>query len=225
MWPRMTRSPKASVVVLAALLLNCCCIGVVAAQGVFGSIFGSPASWFDQKAEFREPKAFGTDITQMPGQRVTAAAKIKGKWFSRQALRNVELEGVRVPQLLTSLLLDLQADGSYTLDYEASWGGAGNAADSLYATLQAHEKGRLRVSGSVLLLETATTEMTREVKGVRTQQSTDNTRRAYVVRLDKSYLNIAGPCADYQAEEVCKRSRSVWFSLLQLQATQALPKR
>jgi hypothetical protein len=211
-------------IALVSVVLNAASSNVASAQGVFGSIFGSPASWFDPKTEFPEPKAFGTQLTQLPGQRVTAAPKIKGKWLQRQVKRNVELDHVRVPQLLTSLLLDLQADGSYTLDYQAYWGGAGNTEDSRHATLDAHEVGRFSVSGSVLLLEAAAVEVTQEGKLGRSQQHSDNERHAYLIRLDKSYLNIAGPCARYQAEDVCKRNRSVWFSLLQLQAAQ-LPKR
>jgi hypothetical protein len=200
------------------------CFHTAAAQGVFGSIFPSPASWFDSGIQFPEAKPFGNDSPQLPGQRITQMGKLKGKWFHRQLRRNVELDQVRVPQLYTSMLIDLQADGSYTVDYEAIWGGASGAANSRYASLVAHEKGRFALSGSIVLFEATAVDVTRTNKNGEQRQTIDAERRAYLARLDRNYLNIAGNCAPYQAEDICKRFRSVWFSLPQLQATQGLPK-
>jgi hypothetical protein len=202
----------------AALSISC---SLTAAQSVLGpllpsgGLFNSPAG-----VEAPEAKPFGTDITQLPGKRV-GSANIKGKWFHREIKRNVEFESVRVPQLFTSMLLDLQAEGRYTLDYQAYWGAVGNSPEARYASLEAHEIGRFSVSGSVLLLEADTIEISRQSRGKSTAQSLSNQRRAYLVRLDKSTLNVAGPCADYQVEAVCPRNRSVWFALRQLSSTAA----
>jgi hypothetical protein len=154
-------------------MLHAACIHAAAAQGVFGSVFPSPASWFDESIQFREAKAFAEDLKQLPGQRVTRVSKLQGKWLHRQLRRNVELDQVRVPQLFTSMLL-----------------------------------------------EAAAIDVTRTGKAGEQKQNIDNERRAYIVRLDKSYLNIAGACAPYQPEDLCQRYRSVWFSLPQLAAAQ-----
>jgi hypothetical protein len=122
------------------------------------------------------------------------------------------------------MLIDLQADGTYALDYGAIWG-ISNAADSRYASLEAREKGRFSLSGSILLLEPTAIEVTRGGKAGEGRQSIEAQRRAYVVRLEQNYLHLAGACAPYQAEDICKRSRSVWYSLPQLQTAATLPKR
>ena len=207
-----------------SVLLCVVSMHTAAAQGVLGSIFPSPASWFSSSIEFPEAKPFGNDLTQLPGQRITQVGKLKGKWFHRQLRRNVEIDQVRVPQLYTSMLIDLQADGDYTVDYEAIWGGASGAADSRHATLVAHEKGRFSLSGNIVLFEATAIDVTRTNKNGEQRQTLDSERRAYIARLDRNYLNIAGACAPYQAEDICKRFRSVWFSLPQLPSTQGLPK-
>jgi hypothetical protein len=199
------------------------CSHTAAAQGVFGSIFPSPAIWFAAGTQLPEAKPFGNDA-QLPGQRITQVGKLEGKWFHRQLRRNVEFEQVRVPQLNTSMLIDLQADGSYTVDYEAIAGGASGADDSRYATVVAREKGRFSLSGSIVLFEATAINVTRTSKNGEQRRTIDNERRAYLARLDRNYLNIAGACAPYQAEDVCKRHRNVWFSLPQLQLSQTLPK-
>jgi len=206
--------------VCLSVALSCVFIRDAAAQGVLSSILPSPANWFDSGIEFPEAKPFGQDSKQLPGQRITQVTKLKGKWFHRQLRRNVELDHVRVPQLFTSMLLDLQADGSYTVDYQATWGGAANTPDSRFATLEAHEKGKYALSGSILLLEATAVDVMRTGRSGEQRQRFESERRAYLVRLDKAYLNIAGPCAPYQAEDICHRHRSVWFALPQLASTQ-----
>jgi hypothetical protein len=194
----------------SSVVLCATCISAASAQGVFGSFFPSPSSWFDAGTEFPEARPFGEDLKQLPGQRITQAAKLKGKWGHSQERRNVTLDQVRVPMLSTSLLLDLQVDGSYTLDYQANWG----TSASSYATLLAREKGRFSLSGSVLLLEAAVIDVTKSGKNGEQKQRFENQRRAYIVRLDRTFLNIAGACAPYQAEDICHIYRNVWFSLL-----------
>jgi len=207
------------VIAISSAALSIACINLSAAQSILGPLVGSPASLFDSGMEIPEAKPFGTDITQLPGKRV-GPANIKGRWLHSQSKRNAEFEGVRVPQRVTTMLLDLQAEGRYTLDYRAYWGTVSNSPDARYASLEVLESGRFTVSGSVLLLEADTVQISRQARGKTTQQTLSNQRRAYLVRLDKTTLNIAGPCAGYQVEDVCPRNRSVWFSLRQLSAAE-----
>jgi hypothetical protein len=205
---------KSWAIAVSCAALSISCIDVCAAQSVLGPLLPGAGVFNSSGAEVPPAKPFGTEITQLPGKRV-GSTDIKGKWLHREMKRNVEFDGVRVPQLLTSKVLDLKADGHYTLDYIANWGAVGNSPEALYASMQAHESGRFTVSGSVLLLEADSIEISRQSRGKSTKESLSNQRRAYLVRLDKADLNIAGPCADYEVEAVCQRSRSVWFSLRQ----------
>jgi hypothetical protein len=202
--------------------LSIACSNRTAAQSVLGPFTPPGASLFDSGStgKFSEPKGFGTEITQLPGQRV-GSADIRGKWAHSHSRRNVEFEKVRMPQMTVAMLLDLQADGRYTLDYRVDWGTVGNSPEGRYASLEVTEAGRHTVSGSVLLLEADSTQISRRVKGKPSVQTLSKQRRAYVARLDKATLNIAGPCARYQVEDVCLRHRNVWFSLPQLSATAA----
>jgi hypothetical protein len=210
---------KPWVITCSSVVLYAACMHAAQAQGVFGSIFPSPSSWFDEGTESPAAKPFGADLQQLPGQRITQVSKLKGKWGHSQIRRNVTLDQVRVPMLSTSMLLDLQVDGSYTLDYEATWAAATSAAP--HATLVASEKGRFSLSGSVLLLEASVIEVTKTGRNGEQKQNIDNERRAYIVRLDKSNLNIAGACAPYQAEDLCQIYRNVWFSLPPLKMSQS----
>jgi len=207
---------RRSIWVAAALFT--CTIPIAVAQSVLPPILGPGKSMFSSGSEFPEPKPFGTTIKQLPGQRVVDATAIKGQWFTRAVQRNVMLENERIPQLFTSLLLELQPDGSYTLEYQAYWGGVRDSSDPRFVGIEANERGRFSLSGSILLLQAEAIDLTRQQNGTRHRETLASASRAYVVRLDKDgrFLNIAGACARYQIEPVCQSVRSVWFSLREM---------
>jgi hypothetical protein len=191
-----------------------CSVTIAAAQSVLPPIFG-PGKNVSSTLEFPEPKPFGTTIKLLPGQRVTNATAIKGEWFHQAVHRNVVLENERIPQLFTSLVLELQPDGNYILQYHAYWGGVRDSSDPRFAGIDVNETGHFSLSSSILLLRADTIEITRQQKLIRNRETIANENRAYVVRFDKDsgVLNIAGPCTRYQVEPVCRSAHSVWFSL------------
>ena len=210
-------------VALYCAALSWACVDTAAAQGVLGPLIPQlvPGPNMFEPSDFPEAKPFGNDGKALPGVRVDAA-KVRGKWVYRAVKRNAQFGEVRVPQFSTVLLLDLQASGRYTLDYYATWGLANGDPEGQFAGREAHERGRFSVSGSVLLLEAEAIELTEQIKGKPKTESTSTGRRAYVVRQDTAGLNVAGVCPEYQAEDVCKYSRSVWFPLRSLTATSKL---
>lgn len=199
---------RASICAAAAL----CACTTAAAQSVLPPLFGSITN--PLATEFPPPKPFGTNIKQLPGQRIGEFTAIKGQWFHRAAYRNVVIENERIPQVYTGFQLDLQPDGSYTLEYSANWGGVRNSSDPRFSAIKVNEKGHFSLSGSILLLRPDVIDLTRDHTGTSTRETLANENRGYVARLDKDkVLNIAGPCARYQVEPVCREARSVWFSL------------
>jgi hypothetical protein len=160
-----------------------------------------------------EARTFGADGQTLPGQRVTAASDIQRKWIYRETRKNVVLDGVRVPLRTTNLTLELRPDGSYTLNYEVYWGAERNDPEAQQAGLVVKEQGRYALSGSILLLEAEPLEAIEQGRFESKRRSVAAGKRAYIARLQGEQLNIAGPCAVYQIETVCGRSRSVWLPL------------
>src|SRR5687767_12990811 len=74
-WERTT-TMRPWTIAWSSALLYAACMHAAAGQGVFGSIFPSPASWFDSSIKFPEARPFGTDLKQLPGQRITQASML-----------------------------------------------------------------------------------------------------------------------------------------------------
>jgi hypothetical protein len=197
-----------------------CCHGV-AAQSVFQPpvMVVSRSKTFGSQSEAREAKPFGANGQQLPGTRIAAASSIVGKWSYRESRSNAEINGVRVPQRTASLLLELKSDGSYVLNYDVYWGGKRGGPEDQHAGEIVKETGRFAVSGSILLLEADPVEVLQQGKFERKQQTLAGAKRAYVARMEGSWLNIAGPCAAYQVDAVCKGNRTVLFPLARADAT------
>ena len=173
--------------------------------GLFGRGLATP--------QVLQARPFGADGKQLPGQRVAAASDIQRKWQYQETQNNVVIDGVRVPLRVAKLTLELGKDGSYTLSYEVYWGAGRDDPGAQQAGLIAKEKGRYSVSGSILLLEADPLEVIEQGRFERKQRAVPAEKRAYIARIEAGRLNVAGPCAAYQIESVCERSRTVWFPL------------
>jgi hypothetical protein len=195
-----------------ASLLVAMSVGVAALLGpVFGSAGRGPP-----------PRPFTGENVTLPGKAPSNASALRGKWAFGHYQRDVVIEAGRQDALMSGLYLFFNENGTYEFHYHARWDlpkpspipiGRGSAASM--DGVNVDETGSYSVSGDILLLEPNETLYT-EVKDaavVNPRQSIRNENRAYVVSLDKSRLHIAGRCAQYQVEPVCKEARDVWFVL------------
>ena len=218
----MYRTLLCTSVVLGAALIDAAAAQTIRNVFMPGGSLPSPSPP-SQPSAFRDARPFGAQ-QQLPGQRIEAPEKIIGKWLHRETKRNALFENMRLPQLFTSISLHLRPDNSFTLDYQAVWGGTTNTPEATYASLDTRETGHFSVSRGVLLLEVDAGNVIQRKRGKRTEKPLSSERRAYVISLDGSYLNLVGACTTYQAEELCTHSRSVWWSLLPPSAAQRAAK-
>jgi hypothetical protein len=189
-------------------------LGVAA---LFGPIFGSTGRG-------PPPKPFTGENAVLPGKAPGGAPALRGKWAFGYLQKDVTIEAGHQDALMFGLMLGFNDNGTYELNYHARWNlpapsivpipigrNAGEGLDGVNVT----ETGRFSLSGEILLLEP---EETRYVelendRMVKPPQTIANENRAYVVSLDKARLHVAGRCAKYQVEPICKESRDVWVQL------------
>jgi hypothetical protein len=167
---------------------------------------------FDTRSDFPPPKPFKDDDT-LPGN--TPNAKVlKDTWYYRHIQRDVTMETGKEPQLFASIHLNFLGEGLYELRYLAYWGPTRSVSDPRFSGVKVEEKGRYTRSGDIIIFEPRVTQHTQQIKGQpRTHETIRNQKHTYVARVDGSYLNLAGRCASYQVEPICKETRNVWFSL------------
>jgi hypothetical protein len=123
--------------------------------------------------------------------------------------KDVTIEAGHQDALMFGLMLGFNDNGSYELQYHARWSLPG--LDGVNVT----ETGRFSLSGEILLLEPEETRYVEleDNRMMNPPQTIANENRAYVVSLDKARLHLAGRCAKYQVEPICKESRDVWVQL------------
>lgn len=168
----------------------------------------------DPRAEFPEARPFGS-AQSLPGQVPGAAADLRGAWFFRQTLSADDpLSGGRTftNARFVALWLWLRNDGTYDIVYQAYSSARALSSPSSRA-IEVRESGRFSISGGSLSLEPDATRAVEVYQGNRQRRTLADEPRSYLARLDGGYLNIAGPCATYQIEPICRESAQVWFSL------------
>jgi hypothetical protein len=176
-----------------------------------GCGFGTRLERADPRMDRPAPRVIKSDTT-LAGQTPPDAKDIAGQWTFSTHEPNARMEHGLEPHLAYGMFLKLEADGRYELVYWANWGTRGSNSPS-FAGVDVRESGRFSLSGEILLLEPETTSFARKTGGTLHRQSIANERRAYLIKRDKAYLNIAGRCAGYQVEPICRDARDVGYSL------------
>lgn len=168
------------------------------------------------------------DGTAVPGEIPPTAKSLSGAWHYGYLLRHTKLEN-GASDLMVTVLLTLNEDSTYEMIYSAHWDLPSSfplAIPKPGAMPQPHlikgrtvkETGRFSLSGEILLLEPASTELS-EVQSSSTRtprQSISGENHVWIVRLDTRgapRLSIAGRCASYQLDPVCSRAPAVWYSM------------
>lgn len=177
------------------------------------SFLASRAVRVDPRTNFPSAQPFEGRAETLPGETPVAASDLRGTWFFREALRNVQTDiAGRQPYLYYALWIWLRDDGTYDSVYQAYWGT--RMSNSPQADgVDVRESGQFSISGGMISLEPATTLGITLRGGNRERRTLGNEPRSYHARLDGAYLNLAGRCATYQVEPICDESREVWVSL------------
>jgi hypothetical protein len=192
-------------------------IATSVAVTAFGQIFGTLAS------RGGPPKPFDDAVT-LPGKVPATPKSISGGWHFSYLLQNATFEGGEQSNASFGTILFLREDGTYQLSYNARWNLprpiiVGNVPTTVGMENMkgrvVNEEGKFSLSGEVLLLEPATVEY-RELEGntVVNQQTLANENHTLIVRLDQAKrLSVAGRCAGYQVDPVCRETPIVWYPM------------
>jgi len=169
----------------------------------------------DPRAAFPEARPFGS-AQSLPGDVPAAASDLRGAWLFRQTLSTDDpiFGGGRTftNARFVALWLWLRNDGTYDIVYQAYSGARALNSPSTRA-IDVRESGRFSISGDSLSLEPETTRAVEVYQGSRQRRTLADEPRAYLARIDGGYLNLAGPCATYQIEPICREAAQVWFSM------------
>jgi hypothetical protein len=173
-----------------------------------GSLFGIGAD------RGEPPKPFDEKVT-LQGKVPDRIKSVGGAWEFHYLLEDAKLE-VGPRDLVVSLVLTLKQDGGYHLAYNARWYAHTGlmVSPSEMDGRNVTESGRFSLSGEILLLEPTETQY-REIKENKEAplQSRPNEKHALIVRLDRGRLVVAGRCAHYQVDPVCRQTPIVWFPM------------
>jgi len=160
--------------------------------------------------ENRPPPQPYTEMVVLPGKPPIMDEELIGGWELVYRLDDAQLEDGRA-ELLVNLFLHLHEDGSYELDYSARWGGiAGYGARMLTVS----EQGSFSRSGEVLLLDPSHT-VRAEIQStvLVSQQPIPDENHVLIVRREGKYLHVAGRCAKYQIDPICRVTPTIWYSM------------
>jgi hypothetical protein len=167
------------------------------------------------------PQAFDEQVT-LVGEAPESIKSIKGAWEYEYWIPEVPLDSGEQADLRIFTVLKLHENGKYELGYNAVW----NLPDPVLGdlvmkvdvngikALHVFENGRFALSGEVLLLEPAKI-LYSEVENMHTKQLKylPNVNHSLIVRHEKESLSVAGRCATYQIDLVCKDSPIIWYTL------------
>jgi hypothetical protein len=160
--------------------------------------------------ETRPPPQPYTELVVLPGKPPVMDQELIGAWELAYRLDDAQLENGRA-QLSVNLFIDLHEDGSYELSYSARWGGiAGYGAQALTVS----EQGSFSRSGEVLLLESSRTIRSEfQVRVLVSQTPIPDENHVLIVRRDGKSLHVAGRCAKYQIDPICRVTPTIWYSM------------
>ena len=165
------------------------------------------------RAEQEPPKAFSEGV-RLPGRPAPNPEDVHGEWQFSYELDDAYIAERRA-ELIVSLELRLEKDGSYRLTYAARWGKPPlRGKDARGITID--ETGIYKLSGDVLLLdpeETMRAEL--EKKTVVSREPARNEKHVFVLHWESKRIHLAGRCAKYQVDPICQDPdvENAWYTL------------
>ena len=163
------------------------------------------------KEKQQVPKAF-VESTRLPGKPPASAKEMLGAWQMDYSVDDVQVNenDFRV-DLLVNLVLQLNEDGSYQLRYTGRWGKK-KPSEGITVT----ETGTFKLSSDVLILDPIETQKTVLEKNKPVNEyALGNDKHLFVVHWETKRIHVAGKCAPYQVDPICKdwQVENVWFTL------------
>ncbi|HEX6993272.1 MAG TPA: hypothetical protein VF339_03920 [Gammaproteobacteria bacterium] len=167
----------------------------------------------DPRTSFPEARPFESSQS-LPGDPPAATADVRGAWYFRETQASAARDPIfgNVAQPFHAIWIWLRDDGTYDLVYQAYFGTRA-VTDPRRSGIDVRESGRFSIAGGSLSLEPVTTRAVEITRGNRERSMLDNEPRDYLAGVDGGYLYLAGPCARYQVEPICRESTDVWISL------------
>lgn len=150
-----------------------------------------------------------TESTRLPGKPPASAKDLLGAWQMDYSQDDVQVEDFNV-DLLVRMTVQINEDGTYLLRYSGRWGKGKSTRG-----LTVDESGTYKLSSDVLILDPE--EVTRtEIEGNKPAASYGlaNEKHLYVVHAETKRIHLAGRCAPWQLDPVCKnwRVENAWFT-------------
>lgn len=158
-----------------------------------------------------DPKPFAENGS-LPGSALSHRPDKPGEWWFRHIDDGIRLESGHVPRLFFSQSFWFYPNGSYDLVYQAWWG-ARASNDPRFNAVDTREHGKYTISDGKLRLEPESTQHIQVSGGKRTVEMIANESRTYLISQSGRSLHIAGRCAKFQVEPICRESPKVWYTL------------
>jgi hypothetical protein len=165
------------------------------------------------RGEQDPPKVFAEGV-RLPGKPPPSVEDLQGTWqfgYTEEDARLADGEA----DLIMSMVLQLEKDGSYRLTYAARWGNPpGRGKDARGITID--ETGTYKLSADVLLLDPAETLRAEfEKNKLLSREPARSEKHVYVVHWESKRIHLAGRCAKYQLEPLCHDPdvANVWYTL------------
>lgn len=160
------------------------------------------------KAKQQVPQEY-SDSTRLPGKPPASIRDVAGAWEMDYSQDDVQVEDLNV-ELLVKMVVQLNEDGTYQLQYSGRWGKGKSARG-----ITVDETGTFKLSSDVLILDPI--EVTRtEVERNRPAGSIGlaNEKHLFVVHSEARRIHLAGRCAPYQLDPICKNWKvdNAWFT-------------
>lgn len=150
-----------------------------------------------------------TESTRLPGSPPASAQDLVGAWQMDYSQDDAQVEDLNV-DLLVRMVVQINPDGSYLMQYAAHWG-----RDKSARGLRVDERGTFKLSSDVIIFDPI--EVTRtDLERNRPVASFGlaNEKHLFVVHAETRRLHLAGRCAPYQIDPICKNwnVENAWFT-------------
>jgi hypothetical protein len=164
------------------------------------------------RGEQDPPKPY-SESTRLPGKAPPAAGNLHGAWKLQYSEDDAQIEDFN-GELIVNLVVQFEADGTYRLQYTARWGNPpGKSIDARGVTVD--ELGTYKLSGDMLIFDPEQVTRTDFEKSKPAGSvGLANEKHLLVVHWEPKRLHLAGRCAPYQVDPICKnwQIENAWFT-------------
>ena len=160
------------------------------------------------RAKQQVPQSYD-ESTRLPGKPPASAAALHGAWQMDYSEDAVNVNDYTV-DLVVKMVVQFNPDGTYQLRYSGRWGKGKEARG-----VTVDETGTFKLSSDVLILDpTEVTQTDIERNKAAGSIGLANEKHLYVVHAEPKRIHLAGRCAPYQVDPICKdwQIENAWFT-------------